>query len=346
MSMDIEDGQDFLRSELDSFKNSFASVASKDLVNSIIHPLFKLHNEDASSPVVGIQSLLHVIRLMVFYYYVFGRHYIFTSMKALETVESGICPLTRSNGQLSARISEPLTALAGKNFFAFIKQPIETAILENIFSISSSRAANGIFFEDVLVPKVIEYLSKAPTLDQHEYFKNYTLPEWIKGAKLHTPLRDQNKIWIKAVSLVDYYENPDQCDVAVLEFSARHDCICRVISSDGSFHFMICQWKLRESVDSNDAINSTDPNSAYLTKGGDFYSAALKKRKRIEPKLALYKQGTLRVLFTFPAVIDIQNLQKKWPPKDVLVTLNKQSSRELLPENVWRFLQNVFNESM
>ena len=72
------------------------------------------------------QTYIHQPERLLLAYYVFGSSYIFSNQKDAACVEVGLCHVEKSSGGvLNSNLSEPLIAIALKNYFEDEKNPIE-----------------------------------------------------------------------------------------------------------------------------------------------------------------------------------------------------------------------------
>ncbi len=297
-------------------------------------------------------------------YYLFGQQYTFANQEALRLIERGICHLRkRGNYDLETCIDEPLVAYSLYHYFRDHQRPIEDYILQTIGGTSFSPQSQGIFFERYLIPCVIKYLSSSPTLADHPYFQSYRelLPEWTTRARVFlpqskdkTPSIDSGPVILHAKgkkTLPWYYSNPDKCDVFVPEFAAKHDAVFSFIEEKNAAeggpcrHLVVCQWKLAVDLpDPDAAIATTDCDAAYTLKDSRTINRQYKKRRieADEQRRKSFVPGRLRILFTFPwRLPEGEEAKFAVDGEDIFMVLDKQRTRELFEEPVWRMLVNL-----
>jgi hypothetical protein len=101
-------------------------------------------------------------------YYYFGKDYVFTSQRALQLVEHGVCPLKyRSGNELVTRIAEPLVAWTAYKFFEDIGNSIEVGVLQQMGAFRILPSSLGLLVEQFLIPAIVAYFTKEKvSLDQ------------------------------------------------------------------------------------------------------------------------------------------------------------------------------------
>jgi hypothetical protein len=105
-------------------------------------------------------------------YYYFGKDYVFTSQRALQLVEQGVCPLRRSTSNaLVTHIAEPLVAWTAYKFFEDIGSPIEMMVLQQMGAFKILPSSLGLLIERYLIPAIVDYFTKeGVSLDKVIYY--------------------------------------------------------------------------------------------------------------------------------------------------------------------------------
>jgi hypothetical protein len=176
-----------LKYELDKLQKDFASKDNATNKIFLWYYLENLHHGPKS------HAIMQVVYKLTANYYLFGSAAMFTAREVLELVESALCPLQHSaENSLEAAIVEPTVAWTCYHFFKHIKQPIEDYMTEVIPNLKISPTSYGLFWEFVVIPKIMEYF-KCDDLSKHPYFADKKVPKWLQAATLDF---DKNKTLI------------------------------------------------------------------------------------------------------------------------------------------------------